>query len=169
MGAIDESRSQLIQALADWDWSSCYPGGYTDPKAPIIVPANPNDIMANIVAYRRDQMTSAILSVHLIDLNDSFRTLGDHLGPGAGQTQRYGTRVELAFLLGCWADQQAGGSDLCQKLAGQVEGCVFYNRVRLAAYRHLRARSGHEVFEDRPQLWHCDVVVTGDGIASYDA
>ncbi len=169
MAAIDEARTQLMAAFAAWDWSPAYPSGYTDPKAPLVVPANPNDIIPNLVTFRRDQQTRAILSVALLDVDDTFRTLGDHLGPGAGQLQRFGTRVNLAFLCICWADQQAGGSDICQKLAGQVEGCVFYNRVRLAAYRHLRTHSGHEAFEDRSQLWRCDLVVMGDGVASYDA
>jgi hypothetical protein len=169
MAAVDEARAQLIAALAAWDYSSAYPNAYTDPKAPIIVPASPPDILANITTYRRDQQTSAILSVALLDISDTFRTLGDHLGPGAGQLQRYGTRVDLAFTVIAWADQQAGGPDLCQKLAGQVEGCVFYNRARLLSYRHLRSRGGHETYEDRPGLWTCDVTVIGDGVASYDA
>lgn len=169
MGAIDEARGQLMTALSNWDWSSAYPAPYTGTKAPVLVVASPADVMQNFTTYIRDQQTNAIVSVELVDIMDIHRSLGDHFGPGTGQLQRFGTRVDLVFNVECWADQQAGGSDLVQKLAGQVEGCAFYNKVRLPAYRHLITRSGREAYEDRPQLWRCGVLIYGDGIASYDA
>lgn len=169
MASIDEARSQLITALANWDWSSAYAPGYTGTKAPVIVPASPPDIIQNFVTYVRDQQTSAIVSVDLVDVLDMHRSLGDHYGPGANGLQRYGTRVDLVFNIEAWADQAAGGPDLVQKLAGQVEGCCFYNKVRLSAYRHLVTRSGREAYEDRASLWRCGVLVYGDGVASYDA
>lgn len=169
MASIDESRDQLIAALAAWDYGPAYPVAYTGVKAPAIVTASPADLIDNFVTYTRDQGTSAIVSVELVDVLDTHRSLGDHFGPGAGGLQRYGTRVDLVYSIECWADQQAGGSDLVQKLAGQVEGCVFYNKVRLTSYRHLVTRSGREAYEDRASLWRCGILVYGDGVASYDA
>jgi hypothetical protein len=168
-GAIEEARAELIGALYNWDFSPAYPTGYAGTKAPVLVNASPEDIIQNFITYTKDQQTKAIISVELVDIMDTHRALGDHLGPGAGNLQRYGTRVDLTFNVECWADQQSGGSDLVQKLASQVEGCAFYNKVRLTAYRHLITRSGREAYEDRVQLWRCGVLVYGDGVASYDA
>lgn len=170
MALFDEARIQLRDAFSQWDFSSCFPtdATYTNPKGVVIVRGWPYDILDNILAETNGQMTQPIISIEIGHSMDTFRSLGGVMGGAAPGFTRIGTRVNLSYIVGCWADEQLGGSDMTEALAGQVQGCCFYNRSRLAAFRNLKTTTSREAFEDRPQLWRVDITVEGDAVVSYD-
>lgn len=159
MAAPDEARAQLTSAINAWDFSVCFPGGYTGIKAVMVVPEFPYDVIDNMLQENHGQMTQPIISVGLEDDMDTFRTLGGKFS----QTQ-IATRVGLAFIIMAWADQFMGGYDTAEKLIGQVQGCLFYNRISLAAYRHLRTHSVKTSLDERTQMWVGELVCEGDAL-----
>lgn len=173
MGVYDEAREQLIGALYAWDFSGAFGDNptYAGPKNVEIVSGWP---YSTIDAMMQEDpnlgfMTKPIISIVGAGAPDRPRNLGNALGAGVGNTRRFGTLVLPKFMLSCWADEQVGASQVVERLAGEIQGCIFYNQNRLAAYRHLVCQASHEAFQDRPELWRMDLTVDGDAVMSYDA
>jgi hypothetical protein len=167
---VDEIRSQIMQSLYTYDFSSAFPGGYTGTKAVTIVHGWPYELLDNMLSEADGQMTMPIVSVLDADVIDTYRSLGNvsTIGAPVGMTRR-ATRVEANYLIGCWADRRLGGADTAEKLGGLVVGWAFLNQVSLAAYRQLRTSTSHAAFKDRQQLWRYDVILTGHALLTYDS
>jgi hypothetical protein len=164
----DEAEDQLIAALNAWDYRTVFSGGVE------VMSDWPYDRLSDINGEIQDgAMVKPIISVVAAHSMDTFRGIGGQMStsgalPAPGAT-RHATRVGMAFVVGCWADQRLGGYDTVKRLAGQAQGCIFYNQNRLAAYRHLRMKTSDPAFEDRPALWTFHLTVEGDAVVSYDA
>lgn len=174
MAAFDEARSQLVTAIASWDFSPAFPAGYTGAKAVLITIASPFDTIDNMLSEASNgQMTQPVIAIALADGISAPRALGNHSvgiagSPPAGQSE-FSIRKGLLFTIEVWADQMLGGAETVEKIAGQVDGCVFYNTTRLAAYRHLRCASAKPSYDDAIQAWCCTLHVEGDAVLSYFA
>ena len=178
MGVYDEARTQLLTAMYAWDFTPAFPAGYTPPlggDGVLIVPGWPFDLVDNMLRETpTGLMTMPIISVSTNYLFQWQRALGDgfNVTPSfpltSGTTTRKGVRMELTFLISVWVDAQLGGGEIAEQLAGQVVGCCFYNRMRLAAFRNLRAQHSRLTYVDRPQLWRFDIWLDGDAVVSYD-
>jgi len=170
MAIVDEIRTQVMDSLYAFDFSSAFPAGYAGAKAVTIVRGWPYDLIDNMLGETDGQMTRPIVSVVDVDVTDTYRSLGNvsDVGAPVGMTRR-ATRVDATFLVGCWADQLLGGADTAELLGGLVIGWAFLHQVSLTAYRQLRASASHGVLQDRPQLWRYDVSLTGHALLTYDS
>ena len=122
----------------------------------MVVPEFPYDVVDNLQSESNGQMNQPIIAIGLEDDMDTFRTLGGWVSPTVK-----GTRVGLAFLITSWADQAMGGYETTEKLIGQVQGCLLYNRTSLAAYRQLRTHSVKTTYDERTQMWVGELIVEG--------
>lgn len=174
MGAFDEARSQLTGALADWDYSPAFPVSYTGSKGVLITIESPFDIIDNMQSETNGQMTQPVIAVALADGISAFRSFGGHSagihpwGPPSGQTE-FAIRKGLLFTIEVWADQILGGPETVEKIGGEVDGCVFVNQTKLAAYRHLRCASAKPSYDDAVQAWSMILHVEGDAVVTYFA
>ncbi len=171
-GPIDMTYDQLSKALKAWDFTPAYPAAFLalgGDKSVLTVPGWPYDIIENMITESNGVMTRAVCSI-IINGDDEPRALGDHLGPGAGSLQRFGTRWVFTARISAWADQAMGGADTVTKMFGQVYGCFFFNRMRLSIVKLTKVASGtREAFQDREQLWRYDTLVDGYAVMNYDA
>lgn len=178
MGVYDEGRNQIINALYAWDFTPAFPAGYAPPNGGdgvMIVPAWPADLLENLLQESPDGlMTMPVISVVTNYLYQWSRTLGDNFNVlpayplAVGTTIRKGARYELTYLTTVWTDAQLGAGETAEKIAGQVVGCMFYNKNRLSAIRNIRSQHSRLTYVDRPQLWRFDIWVDGDVVATYD-
>lgn len=167
MGLYDEIETQVLGALEAWDYRSVASSGV------VLADEWPYERTEDILGEGPDrQMTKPMITVVGAHSTDTFRGLGGQMStagpPPSGGTTRYATRAGVALIVSCWADQKLGGYDTVKKLAGQVQGCLFYNRNRLSAYRHLRVKVGDPSFEERDGLWSWHLTVEGDAVVSID-
>ena len=179
-----QARNELRDALAAWDFSGLFPVGWppladgSDARGPLIVPAHPYDIIDNMLQETKDNtetgacMTQPVISIALGHSTDTFRSLGDvdtdPANPPATGQWRISTRMGLVFLVSCWADERLGGYEMVEQMGGLVEACAFYNRTRLASFRHLRCHNQEPAYIDRSEIWTMDLYVEGDARVSYD-
>ena len=176
MGAFDEARLQIVTALGAWDFSPAFPAGYAGTKGVLITIDSPYDTIDNMLSEGSNptgQMTMPVIAIALADGISAPRTLGNHSvgiagSPPVGQSE-FSVRKGLLFTIEVWADQILGGAETVEKIAGQVDGCIFYNTTRLAAYRHLRTASAKPSYDDALQAWCCTLHVEGDAVVSYFA
>jgi hypothetical protein len=183
VSAYVEARTQLRDALSEWDFTGIFPSGWpklpdgTDARGPLIVPAHPYDIIDNMLEESKKgltgpTMTQPIISIVLGHSTDTFRSLGDvhatAVNPPATGKWRRSTRMGLVFLVSCWADERLGGYETVELLGGEIQSCVFFNRSRLAAFRHLRCHNQEPAYIDRSEIWTMDLYVEGDALVSYD-
>ncbi len=167
MGMFDEAEDQLLTALTAWDWTSVFAGGVET------MSDWPYDRLLDLNGQLADgKMTQPIISIVAAHSTDTFRAIGGHMTTSGAQPApgmvRFSARVGMAFMVCTWADERLGGYETVKKLAGQAQGCIFYNRNRLAAYRHLRMKTSDPAYQDRPGLWTYHLTVEGDAVVSYD-
>lgn len=170
MAAEDEAVSQLAAAFKAWDFYPAFGPGYSGAKAVLITDQYPFDVIDNMLQESgTGYMTRPIISIRAAPSRLESRTLGETFGPGAGSTTRFGRRLWITFLVTAWADQTMGGNSTVESLAGQVQGCCFYNAFRLQAVKGLWAETSGNAFEERPQMWRYDLAVRSYAVVSYDA
>ena len=178
MGAQDEAIAQLKQALEDWDFTPAFPSGYPSTAGVIVETANPWQILPQIQvnpSTGQSEITSVgQMAEYMISLQDMTGSevairLGDVYGQGSQSgTVRYGKRMVMPILVGCWADQRLGGMDAARAIGSQVMGCTLYNKNRLTSFTHLRVRNWTAKEWEGAQLYSYNVVVEGEAIVSVD-
>jgi len=113
-------------------------------------------------------MTVPVISVMLANAQDTFRSMGGYFGSGPMTgTMTYGTRVEGAYLVSAWADQQMGGAQTVENLAGLIQATAFINRTGLSAFQNLRTAASRPAYQMTDQLWRFDVTIEGMALVSY--
>ena len=173
-GIVQSNTTTTLTLTAPWTGGTpangAYTAGYTGAKNVMILPSGWTfDVIDNILAETNGIMTKPILTLTEVEPLLQIRTLGDHYGPGAGGLQRYGRRIDATISIGCWADRRLGGYNMCKRLASQVQGAVFINRVSLPAFRDLEIVRVLPAYEMKAGTWRADVVVKGLAVMSYDA
>lgn len=180
MAAFDEIRTQVSGALEAWDFSPAFPVTYPGLKQVVTVYEWPPDLLANMQKAIQQNLLTAegllvlpIVSILVYSVGTPVdgRTLGDvapsQTGAPSGKT-RYARVVEVMLLIDCWADLQLGGGKTSEKLAGQLHGCLFVNKNSLTAFRRIETKGGRLMFDEKAQLWHCQLEVTGRAVENFD-
>lgn len=159
--------------LEGWDYSSIFPidVSYTFQKGPVVVNGWPWQLLRQLETKVNGQASQPIVSIVMLEPNDSTRSFSDVLATGVGTQPlqwRLGRRAAPSFLISCWADQQLGGMDFSRKLGGQVYQAMWYYKNRLTTIRHLKLSHSREGFEDAAQLYRHDSIYTGDVFITLD-
>jgi hypothetical protein len=167
-GLFDDPVKELKEsAIEQWDYSSCFPPGYSGIPGPIFVQAWPWQLDQQLeILSNNGQLTRPIISICLAPSHDLTRTFSDQYGGPGIAVPTIARRGCLFFAISSWADQQLGGIEMCRSLASQVQGAMMYYRNRLTTVRHLKTVHSHDVFDDGAQLWQCALTVEGDSFVS---
>lgn len=172
---VNDVKQNVIEK---WDYSALFPQSnpdgtlYTGPKGPVFVDGWPWQLDSQLETLKNQgQLTAPIISIMGVNFSDEDRTFGDiyQIATGSGPLQlRLGRRLHPTILIGCWADQQLGGLDMCRKLAGYVFSALFYYRNSLTTMRGLRVASSQESFQESALLYRVDLTITGRSLVVTD-
>jgi hypothetical protein len=169
-------RDIKVNALGRWDYSSCFPEGYSGPIGPVVVDSFnwQHDDQLEVVT-NAGQLSQPVIDIMLGPGRDGLtRTFSDiygqnMFGQALNTTLRLGKKYRIPFTIGCWVDQQLGGLPMARKLSSQVAGVFFYYRNRLTSIRHIDLINGpHEKFVDQAQLYVVDLTYEGDVFGTID-
>lgn len=169
----EAASSELIDALAAWDYDSYFPADYTLPKGVIFTSDWPFDQLQNIEVFQNGMLTQPVISV--VDINlirthaGSGATLGNVIGAGAAGSTRYGQTLQIALQIDCWTDEQTGSGDQAKRLGGGVLDCLFVNQNSLPSYRRLMLSGGRLSMVDAARLWRYTLTVWGNLLQTYDS